>query len=81
MVVVLQHQNVGGATPSSGDLASWASQYGIHHPVVADPGQDIFQRWANGQPRYTLLAPGAEIVVEGAFSVSDAQIEAVLPLP
>ena len=80
-MIVLQHQTVSGATPTPADLTAWVNTYGIHHPVVADPGQDIFERWSTGQPRYTLLAPGATIVVEGVGSVSNAQIEAVLPLP
>lgn len=49
--------------------------------VVSDPGRDVMDRYGFGQPRYTLLAPGAEIVISNVTSVSDAEIEAVLPLP
>ena len=80
-MVTLIHQNNAGTTPTQADLQSWVDTYGISHVVVADAGRDVMDRFNSGQPRYTLLGPGAVVSVQSAYSISDAQIEAVLPLP
>ncbi len=67
--------------PDRSDLESWASAYGLSFPVLSDGGFSVGRRYTSDSsyPNYTLIAPGGEIIIAGASSVSAAQIEAVLP--
>lgn len=65
------------------DLEDWADYYGTTHPIVLDTGAAVDRLYdpsSMTRPTYVLLGPGAEIVLIGS-SVSDADIEAVLPTP
>jgi hypothetical protein len=72
-------ENDSGSTPSQTDLQSWATQYGLTMPVVADQGWAVFDAiWGGGYtPANALLAPGMKLVTTDW--VGDADIEAVLP--
>lgn len=54
------------------------SYYGLSIPVVADPGWGTLETYTSGHPNRILLGPGAELISVGD-SVSDADIEAILP--
>jgi len=73
-------ENNSGVTPSTDDLTTWATTYGLTHPVVADANWGVGNQYEQdgGIPTLTLLAPGMEIVAVDAW-VGDSDIEAVLP--
>jgi len=72
--------------PSQEDLMEWANDYGLTHPVLADPGFDeiVNYLWADpnfsgqfGLPNMELLSPG--MVVESSNGwVNAGDIEAHL---
>lgn len=67
------------------DLVDWATYFGITHPVLADPGavtDMVYDPSRRTRPTYVLLSPGMVIEeIGGSGSISDAEIEAVLPTP
>ena len=75
-------QNSSRATPSTADLDSWADNYGLSHPVVADPNFGVAARFIDGTsialPSMTLIRAGGEIVVRGGY-VTESQVAANLP--
>lgn len=65
------------------DLQDWATYFGITFPVLADTGAAVdrlYDPLMRTRPTYVLLAPGGEIISAGT-TVTDADIEAVLPTP
>jgi hypothetical protein len=69
-----------GSTPTPADLTAWANNYGLTHPVVADPGAtQFFEIWGGGYtPANALIAPGGQLVTTDW--VTEAEIESVLPM-
>ncbi len=68
-------------TPSTSDLLAWSSYYNQAFPVVADPSRAVDKLYdpnSQTRPTYVLLEPGGAIVKIGS-SVSDSEIQAVLP--
>lgn len=67
-------------TPTEEDLASWADQYGLTFPVVADEGWAIDNRFEQdgGIPTVTLLGPGMEVVAVDTWE-AESLIDGVLP--
>lgn len=67
------------------DLVDWVAYYGITHPVLADPGYTIdplYDPTGRTRPTYVLFAPGMVVDdIGGTSSITDAEIEAVLPIP
>ncbi|MEC7239684.1 MAG: hypothetical protein VXW32_00460 [Myxococcota bacterium] len=64
--------------PTTEQLSSWANQYGITSPVVADPNSALYWRFGTGGlPASILLGPGAEVLKIGHITAAD--IEAALP--
>ena len=65
IVVSLMFNDNDYETPDTDDLKSWADNYGLTSPVVADDGSAVGNRFeADGYiPSKTLLGPGAEVVV------------------
>ena len=62
-------ENSSGQTPSQSDLMSWANNYGITHPVVADAnfweGFNYISTTGTNQiglPNMQLLAPGLSVI-------------------
>ena len=76
-----------GGSPTQADLQEWANDYGITHPVLADPGfgelvnylyADPSFNGSFGLPNMELLSPGMQVeIINGYVGASD--IEAYLP--
>jgi len=63
--------------PTTEVLMSWANQFGITTPVMADPNSAIYWRYGQGGlPQTVLLGPGAEVLKMGHITAAD--IEAAL---
>lgn len=63
--------------------ASWASQFGVTHPVVNDVGAQITNAYGTGgyYPNLHVIGQGMEVVLRvgsGATKPSKSDIEAVL---
>ncbi len=79
MVITLLGENAGGNTPSQTDLESWATSYGLEHPVLADANWQVSNRWPGAYiPTMHLLGDGA-VVIAGDTYVSESQLEQNLP--
>ena len=82
MVITLMAENGSGVTPSVDELKSWANQYNLTHPVLADDGWVVTRSYIGnggiGLPTETLLASGM-IVNRIDTWVQDSDIEALLP--
>lgn len=72
--------------PSVGDLGSWASDYGLSHPVLADPGMGVSYGYIGttgattiGLPSKQLIGPGMEVLAVHESFISASMIEAHLP--
>jgi hypothetical protein len=80
IIISMYAETYSGSTPTPADLTEWADQYGLTHPVVADPGaQTFYDIWGGGYtPANALIAPGGQLVT--TEWVEDADIEAVLPM-
>jgi len=73
--------------PSVSDLSSWATEFGLTHPVMADPG--IATSWnyistvdasgSIGLPTLHLIGPGMEVLAVNEGHISASMIEAHLP--
>jgi hypothetical protein len=48
-------------TPTPGSVASWASDYGVSHPVLADPGQINAPFVQMGYPTFVVADRGMVI--------------------
>lgn len=59
---------------------SWAEQYNMTLPVLADEGWALNSRFEQdgGIPTVTLLGPGMEIIVVDSWN-AEGEIEGVLP--
>ena len=63
------------------DLEDWADYFSLTFPVLEDPGAVtdlIYDPMRRTRPGYVLLAPGG-VIVEIGNSISNGDIEAVLP--
>lgn len=67
-------------TPSAEDLKSWADNYGLTLPVIADEGWALNSRFEqdNGIPTVTLIGPGMEVIAVDSWE-AESMIEDVLP--
>lgn len=85
MVVTLASQDAAYDPVEVADLVDWASYFGITHPVLADSGavtDMVYDPGRRTRPTYVLLSPGLVIEeIGGSGSITDAEIEAVLPTP
>ena len=86
-VITMLGENNSGQTPSQSELMQWATQYGITHPVVADPNFDETAQYLfadpnfNGQfylPNMQLLSPGRVVAISNGW-VNQSNIQQVLP--
>ena len=74
IVITLLGQNTNRATPSQSDLAAWANQFGLTHPVVADPNWQITTRYVDGStiglPAIHVIGAGSEVLLRNTTSLS-----------
>jgi hypothetical protein len=79
--VTLIAENDVSATPSQDDLNEWVAQFGLTHPVVADDGWVIGNRFEvdYGIPSMTLIAPGGEILFRDEY-ITATEIEEALAM-
>ncbi len=64
-----------------GNTQSWANQYGITGPVIADPSMNIYMQYEiDGYiPSISLLGDGLEVMVVDSMNIMPGQIEQALP--
>ena len=81
MVVTLLTENNDRVEPTLEDLQEWASSNGIGHPVLADVGWGVSYRYptSGSIPVVHMLAPGMEIVRVDDRSITQEDVEALLP--
>lgn len=63
------------------DAATWAEEYGITHPVLADPDYQLFYKYnpdATGWPDITFLERGLVVHSVAGYSVDTSVIEELL---
>ncbi len=53
-----------GSTPTQADLESWNSQYGIEHPMLADPEGTQMGYYVSGFPTYAII--DRDMVIQNA---------------
>ena len=84
MVVTIASDDASYNPVDVADLNDWVSYFGITFPVLADPGYTIdplYDPSGRSRPTYVLLSPGMLIEeIGGSGTVSDADIERVLPV-
>jgi len=79
IVMTLLGENTAGAPPTQSDLQSWATSYGLEHPVLSDANWEVSDRWPGAYiPTMHLLGAGATVIA-GNTTVSEAQIQQNLP--
>lgn len=64
MVIGAMQENNGGGTPTQADLESWNSQYGVEHPMLADPAGTQMGYYAAGFPTYAII--DRDMVIQNA---------------
>jgi hypothetical protein len=81
VVVTLLAEDMESQSADQTDLQTWAEQFGLTHPVLADTGWGIGNRFEQdfGIPSVTLLKPGLVVHSVDQASVTTADIEAILP--
>ncbi|MBJ93372.1 MAG: hypothetical protein CMP23_02740 [Rickettsiales bacterium] len=81
-MISLMGENEASQTPSQADLRRWADDYGITHPVLADPNFGVTARFLSSNviqmPTGHLLTTGAEVVVRDSWP-SSAELNGALP--
>lgn len=82
IVITLLGENLAGSAPSQSELEDWADQFGLNHPVVADPGYGVTTRFVDGGniglPSMSLLLDGAEVRYRDT-SITEDQVRVNLP--
>ena len=80
-------ENYDYQTPSQAELMQWANDYGLNHPVVADPGFNITAQylWAASDfsgsfflPNMQLLSPGMVVAYSNTW-LYEGQVVNYLP--
>ena len=51
-MITMIGENSNSGSPSQSDLQSWANQYNLTHPVVADPGFNETAQYLYGDPNF-----------------------------
>jgi hypothetical protein len=64
-----------------GNAQTWANQYGITGPVIADASMTIYSQWeVDGYiPSISLVGAGLEVLVVDSMNIMPGQIEQALP--
>ena len=75
IVITLVGENIVEDAPDRGDLEDWADEFGLSHPVVADPGFGVTTQLVGGGgitlPTMHLLGPGAELIFIDQYLTED----------
>lgn len=86
MVLTLIIENSGGSAPSPSDVDYWASNFGLSHPVAADPGFAVAYNYIGttgatsiALPNQQLIGPGMEVLKVNEFMISHSEIASHLP--
>ena len=75
-MITLIGENYSGQPPSQAELMQWASDYGISHPVVSDPGFAETAQYLYADPNYNgmfylpnmqLLSPGMVVEISNGW--------------
>ena len=81
-MITLLGETMSGGTPTQGDLADWANNFGINHPVVADTGFNVTFRFVQGYsvglPSMSLIEAGGEVLYANTW-LGESQVQANLP--
>lgn len=80
-MITLLGQNLSNQTPTQAELMSWATTYGLNHPVVADPGWGVTGRFVSGSfglPSMHQLGAGA-VVLQRQTYIDSSEVAAALP--
>ena len=79
-------ENSSGGTPSVSELGSWAAEFGLTHPVMADPGVSTSYNYigteASGSfalPNLQLIGPGMEVLAVNESHIPASLVESYLP--
>ena len=56
-------ENSDRVPPSVDDIAGWADQYGLSHPVLIDGGGSITSKFLNGDPNFWKLRSSINALV------------------
>jgi len=81
MVITLLSEDSRGRTPDTDTLMGWQTAHGLSHPVVADAGSDVTQRYvppSYGIPTMHLIGPGGEILATDTY-LSESDVVGALP--
>ena len=83
-VITLIAKNADDQAPSQEDLQQWASDYGLTHPVLADPEYSVVVNylWANPTFAGSIALPNMQLVSGGmVVEMSNVQISEADILP
>lgn len=67
----------GNGTPTQNQVSSWASRYGLDHPVLADQGRDLYN-YARSYPTYMLIDRDMTVQNADMYPVSEFAINQLL---
>jgi|TARA_B110000495_G_C22527069_1_gene320873 hypothetical protein len=79
-------ENSAYSPPSVSDLGTWATNFGLTHPVMADPGASTSYNYIGteadgsfGLPSLQLIGPGMEVLAVNESHIPASLIESYLP--
>ena len=79
MYVTLLGEDTQGDVPDTGELTTWATDYGITAPVLADPDHHSYDIVPDGTyPRVVVVGRDLRVVEEEVYPVDDANIRAAI---
>lgn len=81
VVVALMQESIDGR-PNASDARDWADNFGLTHPVLADPDKvyDYFATLGGGYPTYPVIGPDMQVVLGDLYyeGVNAASLRNVL---
>ena len=83
MVLTLMVENLDSQDPSKDDLAAWAEDLDLEHPVLADPDGVVLNSYAPNEsfghfPVYIVIGRGGLVAFIDESLPSDETVEALL---
>ncbi len=82
-MVTMLGENADNQAPNSDDLVSWATEHGLTHSLVADPGFTVNALWwpdtVRTVPHTMLIGTDVRISAVEVSPLDTAAVEAVLP--
>ena len=76
-VITLIGKNAADEAPSQEDLQEWASDYGLNHPVLADPEYNVVVNYLWANPNFTgsIALPNMQVLSGGmVVEMSNVQV-------